>query len=70
MTVFAEDLDRAVCAVPDCRDEHQDLYFHGRCHPSAPTWAIYARGSGVLRLTCSRCSRLVTEIAVAKEAGR
>lgn len=66
-----EDLDRLRCAAehPDGEPcDHAELYFHSRCHPESPTWAVYA--DGALRVECAECRKVVAEVAVAGGGAR
>ena len=59
-----EQLDQAHCSTPGCtHGDHGPLYLHGRCHPNAATQAVYE--NGVLTITCARCQKVVTQVAVA-----
>ena len=55
------------CSVPECRHENHDgtIFFHGRCHLSAPVEVSYAKSTGTIRLACGQCHRLMAEISVA-----
>ncbi len=61
-------LDAAQCATPGCdHSQHSALMFlHGRCHPSAPTWAAYNRETGNLEITCAECEATIATIEVAE----
>jgi hypothetical protein len=49
----------------NCTHDHSQLFFHGKCHPSAKVEAVYIKASGSVIIRCARCSQKVTEIAVA-----
>ena len=61
-----EVLDRMVCQVPGCAHDTHDgrLFLHGRCHISKGVDVCYTVGSGVLRIACVQCKKLVAEVAV------
>lgn len=65
MTLTRRQLDQAQCEVPDCKHDSHDskLFLHSRCHPKAPTWAVYE--AGVITVLCAECDELIIEIAVA-----
>jgi hypothetical protein len=67
MVLHREQLDAGTCSTPGCdHASHDGLYLHGRCHPASPTWAEY-RATGVVRITCGTCRKLICEIAVASQ---
>jgi hypothetical protein len=50
----------------ECGTEHDgEVYVHGRCHPSSPTWAILS-GHFVL-ITCATCTETIVKLEL-KEA--
>ena len=56
------------CETPGCKHEdHGNLYLHGRCHIRARTEVSYAIGTGVIRVACAECHKLIAEIKVAEE---
>jgi hypothetical protein len=70
MSQTRKELDRAVCADPDCKHrDHEELYLHPACHPSAGTRCSYNRTTGTLTIRCRQCQAFVTEIAVATAEG-
>ena len=44
---------------------HEEMFFHSRCHPGAPTWAVYE--DGVVVIKCADCDEVVVAIKVADE---
>lgn len=36
-----------------CDGEHDEVYVHGRCHPTSPTWAVILGHS--VRIECAQC---------------
>lgn len=55
------------CQVPNCTHKHEsELYFRGRCHPSAGVSVSYAKNSGILRVTCKECDAPIVDIKVAE----
>lgn len=51
-------LDQLTCDAPGCghSDAEHDaeaLWFHGRCHPTWPTWTRYEPSEGVVVISCS-----------------
>jgi hypothetical protein len=60
------ELERSVCACgkEDC--DNRVIFFHGRCHPSAPAEVSYTKGSGKIVIACHECKTLIAEVAVAK----
>jgi len=53
------------CQMPGCKQEGHDIVFlHGRCHLHAPLEVSYKRGSGVLRVACVECHKVIAEIKV------
>jgi hypothetical protein len=66
--IYKEDLDRMQCACEDCKLDRQTVfYLHSRCHLDAPTWAVYDRKHGVLRIVCSDCGKAAVAIKVASK---
>lgn len=58
------DLDVASCQVPGCKHEdHEGLFLHARCHPSAGTRVEYRDGE--LAIRCRTCETLVCKVRVA-----
>lgn len=54
------------CSLPDCRhDDHGVLFLHGRCHMQGRIEVSYRNGSGVLRVGCKECGKLIANIRVA-----
>ncbi len=63
------DLDAGVaggCQVPDCKHEHHDgvIFLNGKCHTGAGVDVSYTAGTGLLRIECRECGRLIAEVAV------
>jgi hypothetical protein len=66
MALHRSDLDHRTCQIPGCdHTGHDGLFLHSACHPDIPTWAEYQVKTGMLRVTCADCQRLIAEIAVA-----
>lgn len=63
MPVGREQLDRMGCQSPDCVSDHDEFYFHSRCHREAPAWVSYLHG--VLTISCAQCKSEIAKIAVA-----
>lgn len=63
MALDANELDDMTCTAPGCGCGGA-LYVHSRCHPNAPTWARYMRGSAVLELMCCECATVITSVAL------
>jgi hypothetical protein len=59
-------LDRMQCGQPGCREPHDALYLHGRCHPDSPTWARYENGSVTVECAAANCGKIIAVIAVAR----
>ena len=60
------ELDSLSCTNPDCdHKNHGNFYLHAACHDRGLE-VHYEIGSGVLVVSCAVCSKMVTEIAVAK----
>jgi len=70
-TLNLEDLERLAgggCQVPGCTHPHSGaLYVHARCHLGAGNEVSYVLGSGVLRIACRVCKKVIAEVAVAPE---
>jgi hypothetical protein len=62
MPYYKEDLTdlKCPCGMPGCEGS---MYFHGKCHPEAPTWASYF--DGVLTVECTVCHSVIAEFAIA-----
>jgi hypothetical protein len=72
MALNRTDLERAVlsgCQVPLCdhKNHERTLYLHGRCHLGAKVDVSYTSGSGVVRIACAICEKLISQIKVADE---
>lgn len=53
------------CGNPDCQNEgHNQIYFHGRCHPRSPTWSYYDLSRGIIVVQCSVCRTMIVEVSV------
>jgi len=67
-TAYSGDLDALACACgqPDCPEQ---VYFHSRCHPKAPTWARYDKKTRTITIECSVCKQelIVASVAVSRE---
>lgn len=60
------DLDAMGCAMPDCTHEDHDLlYVHATCHPSAGSRCVYDAQTGVLGIACRECGRPTVHVQVA-----
>lgn len=69
MPMTRKQLDDALaggCTEPGCGCDAGVLYLHPACC-RAPVEVSYRRGSGVLRIGCSACHKVVGMIAVAEE---
>lgn len=68
-----ENMIRHGCQCPGCSDSAISMngvdviFLHARCHPKAPTWVSYEKGSGKIRVTCAECDELVVAIEVAND---
>lgn len=50
---------------PGCTsDGHGTLFMHSPCHPKGRIEASYDMPSGVLRIGCKECGRVIAEVAV------
>lgn len=64
-----EELDRATfhgCSAKDCEHDAATIYLQADCHPSGKIEVSYRHGSGVLRIGCKECGRLITKVKVAE----
>lgn len=61
------ELDRPTpCGIPGCKCENMpQVYFHQRCHPSAPTSTFYDKATGCVIVECAACKKLCARIKVA-----
>lgn len=70
---YREHLDALTCQAPGCSHERRPgeaVIFLARCHPRGRIGVSYALGSGMIRLGCMECQKLICEIAVgSKEMG-
>jgi len=63
MALTRVDLDAQTCVIPGCNHTaHEGLVLKAACHPRGATYVEYK--AGVLTITCAKCSRFVTAIAV------
>lgn len=67
MSITRKELDRAGCGTPGCSHDHSVVYFHGKCHLSAPVEASYEKATGEIVMRCARCQELIVRVAVAGE---
>jgi len=63
--LFREDMEKAQCETPGCKNDHGPVYLKQRCHENAGTQTEYYKG--VLTITCKVCESLVAIVAVASE---
>lgn len=63
------DLDHLICGNAGCKNHHEPLVFHSRCHRGAPTWAVYDRDRdpGVVQILCAECDLMIARFRVAAE---
>ncbi len=58
------------CQLPGCDHKNHGgdgrMYLNPNCCRRAGTDVSYAPGSGILRIECSKCGKLMVEIAVAE----
>lgn len=54
------------CDCGHCVAEHEKFYLQSRCHPNAPLWVFYQRGTGLLSVECAVCRRLIVEVKVSE----
>jgi hypothetical protein len=55
--------------MPGCdHKKHETLFFHSRCHTQRGVEISYAKGSGVLKISCAYCHQEVVSIAVAESS--
>lgn len=54
--------------MPECShtDNANDLYIHSRCHPTAPTWAVFEKETATMRIECDECGTLVIRVGLEK----
>lgn len=67
MALGRDRLDTMRCGMehPDGEPcDHSALYFHSRCHPRYPTWAVYSDGE--LTIKCAACDQTIAVVAVAE----
>jgi hypothetical protein len=62
-----KELESLGCDCDECQ-ESEIAFLHSHCHPDAPTWAVYNRRSGVLRIDCAQCGKFIADFWV-KERG-
>ena len=55
-------LDRRHCGTPGC--ECSRLLFRVACHRTGDLTAVYHKDTGVLRLACPVCGKVVADVAV------
>lgn len=60
-------LNKSGCATPNCGHDHDTLYFHGNCHPTATIEVTYEKATGLLYMACGRCGKPVCMVKVAAE---
>jgi hypothetical protein len=55
------------CGVADCDHAHhaEPLFLHARCHLDGRIEVSYRHGSGVLRIGCRECGKVIAQVAVA-----
>ena len=71
MALTKTDLDKATahgCGMADCQhDDHGILYLYGACHLGGKIEVSYRNGSGVLRIGCRECGKVIALITVAEK---
>ncbi len=60
-----EDMVAHGCSVPGCTHaDHQQVFIHPKCHPSAGLSVRYERGSGKLNILCRECKQPIVDVSV------
>lgn len=65
MALTRQILDVMKCNEPDCHHDHTILYLQGACHPDAGANVRYDKSTGLLRVACLACDKLIANVAVA-----
>lgn len=57
------------CQMPGCDHKHHDstFFFHARCHIRGQVEVSYTAGSGILKVKCRECGKVVADVKVAEE---
>lgn len=51
------------CGTPGCTAKHEnELYMHGRCHPSARVDVALSLDGNVLHVTCVKCDKEIIDV--------
>lgn len=70
MMVTKERLDAMTahgCEAEGCDHDHATLFLHGRCHVHGRIEVSYRHDSGVLRVGCQECGKVIAMVAVASD---
>lgn len=54
------------CDGEGCNHNHDELFFHGKCHPRGQIGVSYRKG-GTMRVGCRECGAVIVEVAVSRE---
>ena len=52
------------CACVECGSSEGGMYMHSRCHPKAPTWAVYYKDLNKVDIICSVCEKPIIVFAL------
>lgn len=66
MSLTRKELDASGCGMPNCDHNHDELYLHSVCHPTALLEVRYMKVSGELVMSCGTCGKTIAVIEVAK----
>lgn len=70
MALTKSDLDQLSthgCSNPECTEDHSILFLHAGCHIDGHLDISYRLGSGILRIACRECGKLVAMVRVADD---
>jgi hypothetical protein len=63
--LIVADLENMVCADPNCKQAHDDLFINQACHIKGGVEIFYSKGTGIATVICFVCKRPVVKIGVA-----
>lgn len=67
MALTQQELNKMGCGVENCGHDHSELFLKQRCHIHKGCDVKYIKATGLLRVMCRQCHRLVAEIKVADD---
>lgn len=67
--IFVSDLMKMACEGCGKPADQHEIVFNSRCHGSDKMRVTWIANNKSLRITCSKCNKLVCEVAVEDNSG-